>query len=226
MASGTEVTFGDISLQLLASKAVYWPAQQTLFVADLHFGKGTAMRRSGLPVPSGSTADTLERLSRLLEQCNASRLIILGDLFHARVSLSPAVCEQIDRFFESLTRTSLSLVIGNHDLSTGRLPPEWPIQLIRPGTLVEGLTLFHEPGIPVDGSDLALCGHIHPSVQVGNRRETLGKHPCFWLRQNCLVLPAFGSFTGTHTVMSKRSDRVWAILDDTVVALGPRSRIA
>ncbi len=88
---------------------------------------------------------------------------------------------------------------------------------------MNGLTLFHEPGVPGLGSNLALCGHIHPSVQVGNRRETLGKHPCFWHSQDCLVLPAFGSFTGTHKVMPKRSDWVWAILEDTVVALGRKS---
>ncbi len=135
MLPGLEVVLNGTKLVLLSAKAVYWPDEATLFVADLHFGKGTVMRRSGLPVPSGSTTDTLERLTRLIDQCDAQQLIILGDLFHARGSLSPAVCEQIDRFFQSLTHTSLSLVIGNHDLSTGRLPPEWPIQLIRLGRL-------------------------------------------------------------------------------------------
>lgn len=224
MLTGMEVAFGNIALQLLAAKAVYWPARQTLFVADLHFGKGTAMRRSGLPVPSGSTAETLERLTRVVDQCQPSRLIILGDLFHARSSLSSAVCDQVGQYFQSLTSTSISLVIGNHDLATGRLPSQWPIDPLRPGSVIDGITLFHEPGVPASDSDLALCGHIHPSVQVGNQRETLGKHPCFWHNERCLVLPAFGSFTGTHPVSPRHSDQVWAIVGEAVIAVRPKHR--
>ncbi len=229
MLAGTEAKFDDITLQLLAAKAVYWPRQQTLFVADLHFGKGTVLRRSGVPVPSGSTAETLDRLWRLVQACSARRLIVLGDLFHARGALSQAVCEQFERFLESLGQiglgqTAFGLVIGNHDRSTGRLPSHWPVELIAPGTVWEGLTLCHEPREPGLGSRLALCGHIHPSVQVGNRRETLGRQPCFWLSQRCLVLPAFGSFTGTHTVKVRPRDQVWAILEESVMPLGRSHR--
>ena len=43
------------TLWLLAEKAVYWPEQQALLIADIHFGKAAAYRRLGQPVPHGTT---------------------------------------------------------------------------------------------------------------------------------------------------------------------------
>jgi len=37
-------------LLLLPQRALWWPAQKTLLVADLHFGKAATLRAHGIPV--------------------------------------------------------------------------------------------------------------------------------------------------------------------------------
>jgi metallophosphoesterase superfamily enzyme len=43
--------------------------------------------------------------------------------------------------------------------------------------------------------------------------------PCFHHRDNALVLPAFGEFTGAHTVSPAPGDGVYALTGDDVVDL-------
>src|SRR5215212_5467779 len=78
-----EIEFANESLHLLPDRAVYWPARSTLLIADVHFGKCATFRSLGVPVPAGSTQKDLLRLTRLIEQTGADRLVILGDLVHA-----------------------------------------------------------------------------------------------------------------------------------------------
>ena len=67
---------------LLASGALYLPDITTLLVADAHFGKAVSFRLRGVPVPQGTTTETLQRLTDALNQTQATRLIFLGDSFH------------------------------------------------------------------------------------------------------------------------------------------------
>lgn len=66
-------------------------------------------------------------------------------------------------------------------------------------------------------SPLLICGHLHPSFRIkgpARQRITL---PCFWLRPGYLVLPAFGSFTGSHPVQARPDDLVLLAAGDSVI---------
>lgn len=76
------VTLEGEELWLLADKAVYWPARQCLLIADAHFGKASAYRSLGQPVPQGTTTENLRRLDRLLATYPCQQLIFLGDFLH------------------------------------------------------------------------------------------------------------------------------------------------
>src|SRR5512140_2399661 len=65
------------------SGAALVSAQQTLLIADAHFGKAVSFRQLGVPVPSGTTGETLDALSAVLAETRASRLIFLGDFLHS-----------------------------------------------------------------------------------------------------------------------------------------------
>ncbi|MFL5519615.1 MAG: DEAD/DEAH box helicase, partial [Gemmatimonadales bacterium] len=81
---------------LLAERALWWPARRTLVVADVHLGKAATFRAAGIPIPSGSTGDDLARLDRALARTGATALVILGDLFHARVGReAPGTVSQV-----------------------------------------------------------------------------------------------------------------------------------
>ena len=58
----TTVHWAGVELRLLPDPALWWPAEATVFIADLHLGKAASFRALGQPVPGGTTRDNLQRL--------------------------------------------------------------------------------------------------------------------------------------------------------------------
>ena len=207
-----DVNLLGTDLRLLPERAILWPQRQTLFVADTHLGKEATFRRQGIPVPSGSTVTTLASISQMLFATAAKHLVILGDMFHARSSLSQDVCEAMSAFCARHAGMRFSMVRGNHDAHVGRLPEDWSVDVLEPG-------IAHHPSAVPVGADLLLCGHIHPALSMGSRFERFGKLPCFWLSKGCMVLPAIGHFTGTEAVRRKPGDRAWVVAGDQLIEM-------
>jgi uncharacterized protein len=215
-----QVTFGNDTLTLLPSHAAHDEARRTVFVADLHLGKTSAFREAGLALPDGSDDDTLERLSRVVYSTNASQLVILGDLFHARIEGFEKVISNL-RDWHERHRIEWIIVPGNHDR---RVPwKEWIpwAEILPEGANVGPWRVSHHPSD--DNESLTLCGHLHPAISLGNARMSRMKTPCFWRRGNCLVLPAFGAFTGLSRIEREPDDAVWVPCEDRVVSV-PRPR--
>ena len=70
------------SLRPLAAGALYWEAEDTLLVADLHLEKGAAFAALGMLLPPYDTRTTLERLSKVIQAVDPARVVALGDSFH------------------------------------------------------------------------------------------------------------------------------------------------
>lgn len=220
------VTLNQIEVCLLGDRGVYWPAQRMLLVADPHLGKEATFRASGLAVPSGATDGTLAAIGRMIEQTDAVKLVILGDLFHARSSLAREVTNLFAGFLNLYEHVAVSLVKGNHDVSTGPLSSDWTLQVIDPPWDIDGVTLLHFPDRPTERSTIALAGHLHPAMRIGDGVCTTGKVPCFYFdaQLSCLVLPAIGEFTGTATVRPEADDRAWVLADGEVIEVTPTRR--
>ena len=212
-----EVTLGNHRLHLMGDGAVFWPSRRTLLVADTHFGKESTFRRAAIPVPSGATGGTLATLDRLIERTGPRRLVFLGDLFHDRRSLSRSTTDHMNRFFDRHESVSMTLVRGNHDTATGRLPSGWPIEDVGPRWRIGSVALEHYPADPPDGCDLLMCGHLHPAVRLRHGDDRLGKLACFWFRSGTLVLPAIGDFTGTATITPRDDDRVFLWVENKII---------
>lgn len=221
MSQVIEATIAGVKLTLLGDRGVYWSSRRTLLIADTHLGKEATFRRHGVPVPRGSTIGTLQTVARMLDRTDATRLVILGDMFHARSSLSADVRESLDAFFSRYEGVEFILVRGNHDAHLGQLPANWPIEVIDSGKVVDGIALAHHPGEKPDDAQLLMCGHLHPSIRFQSATDRLGKLPCFWLSGDCLILPAIGEFTGTHSIRIGPTDQAWIVLEDELLEYRP-----
>src|SRR5690606_21506603 len=62
--------------------ALFWPAERTLIVADLHLEKGSAFACRGLMLPPYDTRQTLLRLAKVIDRLEAETIVALGDSFH------------------------------------------------------------------------------------------------------------------------------------------------
>jgi len=203
-------------LVLLPEKAAFWPRTRALLVADFHLGKAASFRSAGIPLPSGTTRENLERLDRAVTRTQAQQVIFLGDFLHAASGRAPRTLERFSEWRGTRGDLELTLVRGNHDARAGDPPESWGFRCIDPGSAFGGFILNHEPGAARGG--YALAGHIHPAVRLRGEGESL-RLPCFWFGARYGVLPAFGAFTGTAEVRPKRGDQVFVVAEDEVISV-------
>jgi len=216
------VHVGGHSLHLLPQKAAFLPENFTLLVADAHIGKAVSFRALGVPVPAGTTTESLNLLSQLVARHAVQRIIFLGDFLHSERSHAAATVAAVSRWREAHSTLQITLVRGNHDDRAGDPPTHWCIDVVDEPLRLGGLALCHHPQ-DVAGA-YVLSGHLHPCVKlVGRGRDRL-RLPCFWLGQRTGVLPAFGAFTGMAEVQALAEDRVFAVADDAVLAVAASTR--
>lgn len=208
---------GGDTLQLLPQKAAWLPLSRTLLIADAHIGKAVSFRALGVPVPRGTTSETLDRLSALVQQQQAQRIVFLGDFLHSARAHAPATLAAVTRWRERHAGLNLVLVRGNHDDRAGDPPAALGFTVVDEPLIEGGLALCHHPH-PRHGA-YVLAGHLHPCVGVGGRAHERLRLPCFHVGERVAVLPAFGSFTGMHPIERAPGDRVFVIADDTVQEL-------
>lgn len=210
-------------LVLLAERALFWPAAATLVVADLHWGKAATFRAAGIPVPVGSTRDDLARLDAALRRTCARRLVVLGDLFHARAGrVAAATLAELRRWRGPHPELEILLVRGNHDRHAGDPPADLRINCVNAPAFVPPFVLRHEPA--ESSASYTLAGHVHPGVVLCGPALQRERLPCFLLRERVALLPAFGSFTGLGTVEPGPGDRAFVVAGAEVIEVGPAGR--
>lgn len=213
-----DVVAGGEELRLLPDKAVWWPAERTLLVADLHIGKAAAFRAHGVPVPRGTTSATLAALDALLARWPAARCVLcLGDFLHAPEAHAPATLAALARWRARHAVLELNLVRGNHDDRAGDPPAALAIEVVDEPLRLRGLALCHHPRA-VAGA-YVLAGHLHPCVSLGGSANDRLRLPCFHFGPEVGVLPAFGDFTGMRAIRRVPGDRVYVVADGGVAAL-------
>lgn len=207
-------TWDELEIHLLPEKAIFIPQENSLMIADPHFGKAAHFRKAGVPIPEILHAEDLEKIKNLIERYQPANFYFLGDLFHSDLNESWFVLE---KFLEQFTQTQFILIKGNHDI----LPPaiynssNWEIV---PEKLEIGkLILSHEPLEEFPLTKFNLCGHIHPGVRLyGNGRQKMAL-PAFFHRQNQLILPAFGRFTGLYILSCTKHDKAYVVTERQVI---------
>lgn len=192
---------------LLAARALYWPEQQLLCIADVHFGKAAAYRAAGQPVPHGTTQDNLLRLDALLAAYPTRRLVFLGDFLHARASHAAATLSAMQAWRLRHPQLVCTLVRGNHDLRAGDPPAAMEIEVVDEPLLLRPFALCHTPA-PRAGYQV-IAGHVHPVFRLSGQGRQHLRLPCFQVGDGVVVLPSFGDFTGGHPVRSDPSTRIF-----------------
>jgi uncharacterized protein len=210
------LTISGEEIYLLAERALWWPNASTLVVADLHWGKASTFRAAGIPIPIGTTSDDLARLDSALIRTGARRMVVLGDLFHARAGrIASHTLAELRRWRSLAAPVEILLVRGNHDRHAGDPPSDLRINCVNAPAFVPPFVFRHEPATRGDG--FALAGHVHPGLTLmgrGLQRETL---PCFVIGQAGALLPAFGSFTGFGSVDPAPGDRAFVVVEGEVL---------
>lgn len=212
-----DIEFAGEKLLLMAERVIYWPARAALLAADVHVGKDTTFRLSGIPVPESVVDADLKRLSRAIIRTDARVLILLGDFQHARLGMTGHTIEKILRWREQHPELRVRLLEGNHEKSSGEVPDCWRFECCGDSIMEGPIALRHHPPATKRRMKPTICGHLHPAVRLFGKGGQSERLPCFYLERNLLVLPAFGRFTGSSTIDSSKAVAVYAVTEEAVI---------
>jgi len=187
--------FAGHEFVLAGERALYWPAEQALLVADLHLEKASYYAQTGQLLPPYDSRETLERLALAIRETGARRVYTLGDNFHDSVG-SARMEPHAAGMLGALTRVvEWVWLTGNHDAAMeARLGGEIAEELE-----IGGVVLRHhaQPG----ETRPELSGHFHPRLQLTVRERRI-RRPCAVVSEGHkaggarMILPAFGALTG------------------------------
>ena len=212
-------TWCSEELVFLPQRAIWRPQGRELLLADLHLGKAEAFQAHGIPIPSDADSGTLNPLLELCHRWQPRRVLVLGDLIHARVGLTPRLRDTL-RALPDLSGAEVTLIGGNHDRHS------WFEGLPQQPSLALGqLWLSHAPETSPQPDQLNVCGHLHPMTRLQGSADRL-RLPCFAFDPDGprLVIPAFGELTGGHDCGERY--RQWLVADEAIVPwFSPQSQI-
>jgi DNA ligase-associated metallophosphoesterase len=214
MSAAYPVRLAGEELWLLPEKALYWPAQQALLIADVHFGKAAAYRRLGQPVPQGTTTANIEVLDRLLARLPCRQLIFLGDFLHGPGSHAAGTLNALAEWRARHADLPMTLIRGNHDKRAGDPPAALNIRVVPEPLLLGPFALQHEPDTHPERHVLA--GHVHPVYRLNGKGRQRLRLACFRLGERLSLLPAFGAFTGGYQVEKDAQCRIFVIGDNEI----------
>lgn len=220
MITGGGVSFNLLNqdLLLLPQKTIYWKQEKALIAADVHLGKVGHFRKAGIAVPRDMEQNELAVLSDLIFEHQPEKLILLGDFFHSDMN------SDWDWFIlwrSQFPKLEIILIRGNHDIIDEGYYKQLNI-VLHDSLLLGPFLMLHHPLPQADLQQAAgyvFCGHIHPGVRlVGKGRQTITL-PCFAFGTRQVILPSFGKFTGKVAIRSSKTDRIFAVTKDKVLAI-------
>ena len=197
----------DTLLEMLPSRALFLPKTKELLICDIHLGKALYFQKNGIPLTNNSDENNFTRIETIVRKHSPEKLIILGDLFHSKYSISKTLQKKVEDLPE-LLNTNVELVLGNHDV--GCKIKNLKIFDIKKN---KNITFSHEPLKLTDNKTLNICGHYHPKLYLKNNGDKLSLR-CFAMdtNKNNFYLPAFGDLTGGY--LCKKSFKKWAIISE------------
>ncbi|WP_422104761.1 ligase-associated DNA damage response endonuclease PdeM [Winogradskyella sp.] len=205
------ITIEAERLALTNQRAIYWEHEDALILSDLHIGKTAHFRKHGIPMPDDILVKDLERLETLIHYFKVSKLIIVGDLFHAEANSN---LQTFKSWLNAFKQLKIILVRGNHDRQSKNLMSDLRIE--------EVTELHMKPFLFVHDSSaetseyFMISGHIHPGILIKGKGRQKVKLPCYQVTSRYLVLPAFSLFTGLNTHESPEDAISYAFTESTI----------
>jgi DNA ligase-associated metallophosphoesterase len=209
-------TFGGQTLIADASGGLFWPAEETLVVSDLHLEKGSSLAaRRTRHLPPYDTRATLAALARLIDRYRPRRVISLGDSFHDGGGHARMDAGDYGRLESLMEGRSWIWVAGNHDPAPpGRLGGD------AQRAVIFGQLLFQHQATKT--AQYEISGHYHPKAAIHIRSARVTGR-CFVIDGTRLIMPAFGAYTGGLNVLDPAIRNF--LSDDFHVALIGQTRV-
>ena len=198
------------NFKMHASGVLFWEEESMLLISDVHLGKVSHFRKFGAAVPQQAVQKNFTAMDTAIDYFHPKTVVFMGDLFHSSLNTEWELFE----IWVARQSAKIILVSGNHDIISPLKYEALGVEVIEE-LILNNFLLTHHPE-ERDGF-FNFCGHIHPAIKLtGFGRQTV-RLPCFYKSPLQLILPAFGTFTGTFTLQAKKDCEVFALLGDAVL---------
>jgi uncharacterized protein len=206
-----EIQLANETFILLPQKAMFRPALAQLILSDVHLGKTTHFRKSGIPLPQTAYLKDIDKLHFLLNRWRPKSVLLLGDLFHSDYNKEWLWFKS---FLLEYPVVDFFLVEGNHDILDNAYYSA--ANLLKAELIEDDSFIFsHQP--LNNPQKLNICGHIHPGVQIGGFAKQYEKLSCFYHKRNHFILPAFGYLTGLHILEKEEGCNYYLVTESRVL---------
>lgn len=174
-----------------------------------------------MAVPQNVFKEDLFRLFSQVQLFNATKLIIVGDLFHSHAN------KEMELFLKwrlDLSYLAIHLIKGNHDILGKKFYDNASIMVSDDQWLKSPFCFTHDIAMkcnddPKAKNSFTFSGHIHPGIKINGIGKQSLRFPCFYFTKEFAVLPAFSHFTGLASIHPQITDTVFAIVEKSVVKI-------
>ena len=191
------------------SGVLFWKEKSMLLISDVHLGKISHFRKFGAAVPQAAVLKNFDTMNEAINFFQPEIIVFMGDLFHSSLNKEWVLFEK----WVSTVISEIILVAGNHDIISPLKYENLGIRVVSEIQL-DGFLLTHHP-VEREGF-FNFSGHIHPAVRLQGMGRQSVRLSCFFKSEHQMILPAFGTFTGTHVLKPQADNEVYALTEDEV----------
>ena len=198
---------------LYPERGMLWKQKKLLFIADLHIGKATHFRKSGIQVPMKTEINNLKFLEKLLLKSRCDKVIFLGDMFHSSHNY---ICEKFIQWRNNFPSIEMVLIEGNHDILNESFYKDANLS-VTDQLILNPFLFTHKPLEEIEYAGYYnIAGHIHPGVKLYGKGKQSLSLSCFYFGRLNGLMPSFGAFTGNCIVSPKENDEIYVIADNQI----------
>lgn len=194
--------FSDEEWIVSTERTLFHKKTGSLILSDLHIGKAEHFRKNHLQIPGPIEHTELLRLHRLFEYYQPEQLFLLGDIFHSSYNKAWV---SFSKLLKSASIGRKLLIKGNHDILEPAFYEEADLEIHSRFLFGNGLCMVHDAE-DCRKDEKSISGHLHPGCYVQGRARQRAILPCFFVGEQQLIMPAFGSLTGLKS-LKKGSER-------------------
>ncbi len=122
-----------------------------------------------------------------------------------------------------LPALQIQLIKGNHDILAKKFYKAGNIQMTKQKLSLNNFCFTHDINDTCqeenNNTNFTISGHVHPGIVLNGVAKQALYFPCFYFTKEYAILPAFSRFTGLYKIKPKQGDKVFALVENTVVKI-------
>lgn len=219
MSAPLRFLFHQQTLWLSPARCIFWEEERALILSDLHFGKSGHFRKSGIGIPQNIFKEDLQKLFSQIQFFKPKVLLIAGDMFHSSENKE---IEFFQKWRNDFSNVLFYLIRGNHDILPEKFYKKTKIEVFDNKLLIKTFCFTHDIDTSCNDEEnkyFTFSGHIHPGIKMNGTGNQSLMLPCFYFGKNHAILPAFSAFTGLVKIKPRKTDHLFALIENSVIKI-------